>query len=122
MNYYIRENFDSPIEGPYSPDEIRFQIGVGRATLDWLATGDLREPRSQIEQSPKRDWVPIRSIHDLSGQLMTEAVGQTAGHDSDPDKSAGCLRAVIITVVVIVSLLMFLFGLIYAGCHGQRIN
>lgn len=122
MNYYMRKNFDSPIEGPYSSKEIKLQLEDGRATLDWLATGDLREPRGQIERSPKRDWVPIRSIHDISGRLMSEAVEQTGGRDADLLDTGGCSRAVIITLVVIASLLILVFGLIYAGCHGQRIN
>ncbi len=122
MNYYIRENFHSPIEGPYNADEIKFQIGIGRATLDWLATGDLREPRGQIERSPKRDWVPIRSIHDLSGRLTSEAMVQAEYRDSDPGKSGGCFRAAAITFAIIISFLVILLGVIYAGCHGQRIN
>lgn len=121
MNLYIRQNFDSPIEGPFPPVTIISKIEAGEITLDWLANPDLRESRRGIERSPKRDWVPIRSIHELSDQWVTRRDARVAHDESEPDASRGCIRSAAITLLVIVSLLVIAFAVIYAGCHG-RIN
>lgn len=121
MNFYIRQSFDSPIEGPFSTETIVASIASGEITLDWLANPDLRESRSEIERSPKRDWVPIRSIHELSSRWVTPAGPHVAVHESETDTALGCYRIAAIIFVAIVVLLGIAFAVIYAGCHG-RIN
>ena len=120
MNFYIRETFDSPIEGPLPPATIISKIETGEITLDWLANPDLRESSAEIERSPKRDWTPIRIIHDLCSRWVKKELPRPSS-ESEPTTGYGCFRFAAITLLVAAALLAIAFAVIYAGCHS-RIN
>lgn len=76
MTFYIRPNFDSPIEGPLTSATIISKLETDEITLDWLANPDLRGSRCEIERSSKCDWFSSRSIH----ELMFEGSDSRLGH------------------------------------------
>ena len=69
MNYYLRPNFDAPIEGPVSLDDINDRLADGTLDLSYLATPDLGESFKRVQGLPRHDWKPLRHTPEVHGYV-----------------------------------------------------
>jgi hypothetical protein len=65
MHYYVRENYEAKVEGPFSVDELKEKLHSGEVNPEYFASGDYGESLEQLQVWRSRDWFRLAEIGDL---------------------------------------------------------
>ena len=70
MNYFLKQQGQMVLGGSFTIDQINEQIQSGILNSETLATADLGESASQIENAPDRDWIYLAGVPGINGLGM----------------------------------------------------
>lgn len=107
MNYYLRQFYDSEIQGPLSLEAINEGLAAGKLSKKWHAAADSGESLKVIEGMPSHNWKRLSAIPGTSVYSPEPEPQQTV---SSPGQ---CLLWAIVLLFVVLAL-------VYAGCSGHR--
>ena len=73
MNYYVRQDKEGEVMGPFSGSEIVSNIESGILSPDVLATTDLGESKQQLKPFRRCDWFSVLKVPEVGRFLNIEA-------------------------------------------------
>ena len=68
MDYFIRQDADSIVTGPFSVCELMTKIETGEITQAWLASGNIGGGLERLQKFRKCDWFQISKIPHPDGK------------------------------------------------------
>lgn len=66
MQYFVRTSKSTPVEGPYSSDDLVRMLKSGRISLDTWSSSDLGEGIHSLRKFKKCDWFPVSKIPEIA--------------------------------------------------------
>ena len=69
MRYYVREDYEAQVKGPFSVDELKEKLQSGEMSSEYFASGDYGEGLEQLQIWRSRDWFRLAEIGDLQDVL-----------------------------------------------------
>lgn len=65
MNYYIRNNKDSDVYGPFPVEKLKSLLESGSISADFKATSAIGESIYEVYKQSQKDWWPITKVSGL---------------------------------------------------------
>jgi hypothetical protein len=69
MRYYVRENCEAQVRGPFSVDELKEKLQSGELNSEYFASGDYGEGLEQLQFWRSCDWFRLAETGDLQDVL-----------------------------------------------------
>jgi len=78
MQYYIRQDKDADIRGPFTVDELAERLNIGTIPDNSLASSNIGDPIDRLRDYRECDWFPLSQIPELQHLLPPSQPGSEA--------------------------------------------